>query len=562
MPQKLSAFIVPYWKSLLLMLWLNMIATVLLALQPMIGKFIVDRVFIQRAYPFSLALAWGIGCILLMYVFFLATKYYHLRVHLHMAANIRGALYERLLSTTLCAFSKKRAGDAISRLNEDAGEAQRMYTDWILQTVIVSLNVVLEVGFLLYLDWSMAMCCFLLLPVLLVGLQKFRHLLYMENLQLRKLSAGNQSFLLDTLSSLRFIQAGSLEMWCAEKYRNELQTINRQHMKLTFFSGCAQGIPQLVILLSTIGTVSVLGGKVLAGETTLGALLAFSAYQAKFFSSVQGFAQLYIRFQKGKAAIVRVQELLNLPVQEDGTQVMPEFRSVLEFRRVRFRHEEERDILQEITCSVKKGEKVAIVGPNGAGKSTLADLLARLYTPVSGAIYCDGIDIRTFTRDSWNRRVCLVTHDTPVWHETVVDYLQMGAYSFSQQEIKQALVAVGLWQEIMEMPEGLNSKLGERGRALSTGQKQRLALARAFLRDPDIFIFDEAMCHLDEKMEQDIVSFIRRHLWHKTVLMITHRMQHIGWADRIWFMEDGGLLERVHSSIGGNENAALERRHG
>jgi ATP-binding cassette subfamily B protein len=560
--KKLVSFIVPYWKSITFLLFLNICSTILLTIQPMFGKFVIDQVFTQRVYSFSFVMALGILFMLLGLGLFLLTRYFYLRMSMSMMMKMKSVLYRHFMETSSVSHSRQRVGDMIARLNEDLGEAQRFYTDNVMHVIVLGFSFLLHVILLVFLSWKMTLYCFLLVPVLLFAMQKFRTVLFTMNMKMRTIASETQSFLFDTLSSIRFIRSAHLEDWLDSKYQNKLHTLNGQQLRLTFINGCAQGIPQAIILLSTIGTVWFLGSSVIQGSVSLGTLLAFSAYQARLYSSIQGFAQLYIRMQKGKVSVQRIEEFFQLPVQEDGGKEMPPFASRIEFRQVSFRYEAGPNVLEDITFSLNKGEKIAIVGQNGAGKSTLADLLVRLHRPSSGTILCDGIDIQTIARSFWNQSVCLVAHDHPIWYGTIEDYLQIGRDSVNFSEMRNVLEEVGLWEDVQAFPKGIHTELGEKGAKLSAGQKQRLVLARAFLQSPNVFIFDEAMCHLDTEAEQRMFDLIRQKMHDKTVLIITHRIQNILWVDRVWSLSKGTLSSYPHTYIGGDQYETLTRKHG
>lgn len=562
MPKRIYTFILPHWKSLLFILFLNVCSIVLIAVQPLFGKWIIDRVFIEQAYSFSWAMAVAIACMLTGFLLFLAIRYSYLHTNLKITKEVKSALYDRLLKANSAFLSKQRAGDTILRLNEDAGEAQRLYTDGVLQLVVISLGFLIDVSLLVYLEWRMALFCLGLLPLLLGVTRLFRRLLYRENMRMRMMIADNQSFLFDTLSSPRFIKGAGLENALAGRYRVNLDGLKGQQIKLALLTSCAQGIPQAIILVSAACTVWYLGLKVLAGSLSLGTLLAFGAYQTKLFASVQGFAQLYIRLQKGRVAVERAETMLRLSVDKNGDETMHLFGSRIEFDNVSFSYEEGAFLFRNVSFSIAKGEKIGIIGPNGAGKSTLADLLARVRCPSSGVIRCDGVDIQTLTRESWHRRVCLVAHDHPLWHGTIEEFLQVGKEPVPIEKMWGMLEVVGLKEAVMAMSDGLKTQVGERGTKLSAGMKQRLILAWAFLQEADLFIFDEATCHLDTEGEGKIFNFIQQKLQNQTVIIIAHRIQNLAWVNQLWTLESDSMIRIGNARMERREADALEREHG
>ncbi|WP_019120290.1 ABC transporter ATP-binding protein [Brevibacillus massiliensis] len=561
MEKKLLPFQRPYMGPLVLVLLLNICSLALATVQPLFGRFVIDEVFLRRTFPFSQAMGLAVLLMACALGISLLTKFCYVKMSLRMMLDLRTAFYRHVLRLPYSFYAGKRVGDVISRVNEDLAETQRLYTDSLLQCVSISLAFLLNVGFLLLLDWKMTLVCFLLLPLLIWGTQKFRDTLFASNMALRELAAGNQSFLYDTLASVRFIRASNLQPWLEARYRDELTKLNEQSLKVTLIGACAQGVPQVVVLVSTIGIIWLLGFKVLGGGMSLGTLLAFTAYQASLYASVQGFAQLYIRLQKGRVAVRRVREFLGLPLERDGSRKLSSPGLLIRFEQVSFWHEATKPIFQQLDFCLAKGEMIGITGESGAGKSTLADLLARVTQPTAGVITIDGIDIQAIKRDCWNRKVCLVAHDHPVWYGSIAECLKLGGQEIDEWQMQAVLEDVGLWQDIEQMPQRLQTQVGEKGVRLSAGQKQRLLLAHALLRDPDVLILDEATCHLDAESECRLFAQIRERLKHKTVIIITHRLQNIMWVDRLLHVAEGKI--RPHDQAqGGDQHGSVTLLHG
>lgn len=556
MSKRLWMFIKPYWKTLSFVLVMSILSSAFFIIQPLIGKFIIDEVFIKRTYPLFNAVMLSVTIIAITVIISLLTRFIYMRTSLKLMLDMRTYFYRYLLNIRLTFFHHKRVGDIISRINEDIAEIQRLYSDSMLQLI----NLIFTFGFsfilLLYLDWKMTLFCFILVPFLIWTTYRFRTLLLKEQLILRDLSAKQHSFLIETLSSLKFIRSTSLEASLNDHYEKRLDKMNRQSIRLTLIESVAQGIPQFILFTSTVVIIIVLGMKVLNDLYSLGTLLAFSAYLAQCYSSVQGFAQLYLRFQRGKASIKRVQHFFDEPLEEDGEANMPQFQIAIEWKSVSFQFGEKK-VIDNIQLTINKGEKIAIIGESGSGKSTFVNLLARVYKPTAGSILIDGIDVQSIKRSEWHKDVCVVAHDFPIWHGTIRDYLLLGIEDVNEAKIEAVLEKVGFYNQDFAHTNILERELGEGGITLSAGQRQRLMLARALLLQPEILILDEATSHLDTQTEKELFEVISRELADKTIILITHRLENLDWLSKVFVMSKGNFtVKEVNVE---NEQALLAK---
>ncbi|WP_203362527.1 ABC transporter ATP-binding protein [Bacillus sp. REN10] len=527
------SFIKPYRFVFLLVFAMGLISTFITAAQPMIGKFFIDEVLLTKRYSFSLVLTVAVVVAAVGYGVALFTKFLYFRMSLHIMVDMRTAFYQHLLHLPFAFFAKKRTGDILSRMNEDITEIQRLYTENVLQLFTIGLTFVFNVALLLFLNWRLTLLSFLFIPLLVFGVHAFRHLIFINQMEFRKASAKNQSFLYETFSAMNWIRTAHIEKQLQQQFKAELDHINKQNMKVMFTNASAQGIPQFILMGSAVLMLVFLGQQVMQGEMTLGTMLAFMAYQASLFATVQGMAQLYIKFQKGRASIQRINDFFYIPpIAIEGKDVPESFRTI-HFDHVSFSHHPNRPILTDFTFRIQSGEKVGLIGENGKGKSTIAQLLAQLYEPVNGAIYLDDHNIREFSKTSWYKKVCLVAHDHPVWCTTIEQFLRLGNKETTVAELEGIIELVGLSEWIQALPEKMNTQLDGRGLTVSAGQKQRLVLARALLQEADIYIFDEATCHLDIQSEQQLFQRLQERLQTKTVIVITHRYDHLAWLDRI-----------------------------
>jgi ATP-binding cassette subfamily B protein len=278
---------------------------------------------------------------------------------------------------------------------------------------------------------------------------------------------------------------------------------------------------------------------------TIGSLVAFSAYQLRAFSPLQALIDLYLRIQRAGVSVDRIFEFLDLPIENDGAHGgirLPEVRGEIEFRKVSFSHDPAVPILDDLSFAIPAGGRFTIVGPSGAGKTSIVDLMARLIQPGAGSILLDGHDLRTLDL-AWLRNQLVVTgHQAFVFHAPMIENLRYACPDASQEQVVAAARAVGLHDFISSLPDGYETPVGEHGATLSDGQRQRISMARALLKDPKVLILDEALSALDVVSEAEIRAAVERALPGRTVIMITHRLSSIRQEDQVMVLDQGRVL--------------------
>jgi len=351
----------------------------------------------------------------------------------------------------------------------------------------------------------------------------------------------------ETILAIKTIQAFSLESAFEDQFSKQSEKNLKQDVKA---KRLAAGLERSVDLLTAIAGALVLfyGTRlVLNKELSAGALLVFLAYLKNAFRPIQEFAKYTGRLGKATAAGERVLDLLqHIPEIRDlpGAVPAPVFRGEARFENVHFQYDDGRPVLKEINVDIKPGQCVAVVGPSGSGKSTLVSLVLRLYDPQQGRILLDGRDIRQFTLASLRSQISTVLQDNLLFAATVRENIAYGASAAAPEEVEAAARLANAHDFIAALPKGYDTVLGERGVTLSQGQRQRIAIARAAIRNAPILILDEPMTGLDKKNEQAIMESLQRLERDRTTFLITHDLRHANWADLIIVMEGGRVLER------------------
>ncbi|MEQ1694035.1 MAG: ABC transporter ATP-binding protein, partial [Gemmatimonas sp.] len=410
-------------------------------------------------------------------------------------------------------------------------------------------NVLFLIGtvvILLMLDPLLFATSLALLPAALWALVTYRRRLEASITVLREESAGIGTFLIDTLQAMKLVVGMNAQEREVARFRarndgfvQSLMTMRR----LTYFAG---GLPGLLLSLGTAAVFLVGGWRVIQGSITMGTLVAFMAYQVRLLGPIQGLMGLYAGVATARVSLRRVHEILDAPVEVVETanaMPMPTARGELTFRHVTFSFDRKSPVLDDVSVTVKPGEHLAIVGPSGVGKSTIADLLARHMDPDHGAVCLDGQDLRLLPLSDVRKHVLIVDQDPFVFNTSIEDNILFARPDAGHADVLEAVRASGLAELVARVPEGLKTMVGERGRALSAGERQRLALARAFLANPAVLVLDEATGALDPATEAQVVSGYEAVMRGRTTIVITHRLALAQRADRVIRLADGKIAD-------------------
>ncbi|NIY12251.1 MAG: ATP-binding cassette domain-containing protein, partial [Gemmatimonadetes bacterium] len=343
---------------------------------------------------------------------------------------------------------------------------------------------------------------------------------------LRERSADIGTFLIESIQGMRTVVGANAQGREVERFRGRNDSFVDALLSMRLFTYLAGGLPGLLLSAGT-GVVFVYGGyRVITGAMTLGTLVAFMAYQTRLMGPVQGLMGIYTNLATARASLVRVHALLDTPpdVAEAGKpQRLPECRGRVSFEGVHLDFGRGAG-LDGVDLEISPGETVAIVGASGSGKSTIADLLGRQIDPDRGRVALDGHDLRDLALRDVRHHIAIVEQDPFIFHSSVADNVRYARPDATDAEVLDAIAAAGLDELVASMPDGPATVVGERGRQLSAGERQRLAIARAFLADPAVLVLDEATGALDPSSEAVVLQGYERVLRDRTTVVITHRL--------------------------------------
>ena len=465
----------------------------------------------------------------------------------YLVGDLRTKTYDKLEHMHLGYFHNKQTGDLMSRIVNDTRDFELLYAHMIPETItnLVTFTGVLIV--LLTVNWKLALITCAPLPLIfasgIVFSKKVRPYFRISQKKMGDLNGKLQ----DNLSGIHEIQSFGREEYETEKVNEQ----NFEHIRamLQALKISAVFHPS-VEFISSLGTILVVGfGGVLAWREGLSVadIVAFLLYLGLFYAPITGLANLLESMQQSMAGAERVLDILDAPAEildSPEAESLGRLRGEIVFDHVRFSYDDNIPDLKDVSFVCNPGQMLALVGPTGVGKTTLTQLISRFYQPSSGKILIDGHDIRNVTLESLRKNISPVLQDTFLFNGTIAENIGYAVPDASMDEIVSAAKSANIHEDIMAMPDGYHTQVGERGLRLSGGQKQRVAIARAILRNSPVIILDEATASVDVETEQQIQKAIAGVAGNRTIIAIAHRLSTIRNADQILVIENGSITER------------------
>jgi len=543
--RNLRPFVARHWRKGVLGALLILFGSLLSFPQPLITRYLIDDVILGRQLgllPGAVLLLGGIkGVGMLAGIW---QQFFFARFEQEVLLDIQQDLLDRTLRFPKAFFDTQETGYLMSRLLADVQGLRWFFSSTLVYIVTNVLRFVGGVALLVYLEWRLAIVALVLLPGIVIAVRYFAGKLRVLSHQSMEQQANVFRRLEESLSATSLIKAFSSEGRTVGSIMSELRAalqISLEQTTLSSAAGLAIGIlPEIAR-----GVVLVAGAYwVIRGEWTLGSLLAFQAYLGYVFGPVQFLASANLQLQNALAALERVSALFDI-VPEEGLGVglkAERIRGEIEFKNVSFSYDGQDMVLEDVSFRSRPGEQVAIVGPSGVGKTTLVSLILRFYRPTQGEIWLDGRPASEYEVGSLRGRIGYVSQGTLLLTGTIGDNLRYGNPDASQEQVVQAAQAAGIHDFVAGLPEGYDSPVGERGGNLSEGQKQRLAIARALIKDPDILVLDEPTSSLDSVVERSIFDALPALVRDKTLFVVAHRLSTVQNADRILLLNDKRLI--------------------
>src|SRR5262252_7967549 len=561
----------PHWKQLCLALFAMLLDAVFTVFRPWPLKVVIDRVLSQKPTRVPFIRAWldsasftrleilygaCLATLAIAVVTGLLTYYYtHVmgQVGQRFVFDLRRDLFAHLQRLSLRFHDRQRTGDLTARLTSEVQAIQDMIANGL---IMLGSNFFLLTGMLalmFWLSWRMALATLSVAPLLLWVIFRYTRRLKTAAREARLSTRRMAALANETLASIRIVQGLAQEEQQDERFQERSETNLQAYLETVRYQ--AQVTP-LVDALAAVGLIIVMwygATQVLDGIMTTGDVVIFFAYVTGFYSPMKAlarFSYLLNRASIGAESIAEVMCVRSELVDRQGARPAPRLQGGIDLQRVSFEYEPGRPVLRDINLSIPPGETIAIVGATGAGKSTLVSLIPRFYDPTQGTVCIDGKDILDFTVNSLREQISLVLQDSLLFSGTVRENIAFGRPDATDEEIIAAARLANADGFIQDLPDGYNSPVSERAKTLSGGEKQRIAIARAILRDAPILILDEPTSSLDAAAEQVVMEAIGRAAAARTTIIIAHRLSTVRLADRIIVLERGRIVEEgTHNEL-------------
>lgn len=554
--KRLLAYLKPYWvRELATFITMIVLSGLMIALPGAIRYMIDDLIpglteSSKTGIDYMPAVYFGlflIGIYLAQVFFSWLRDYWVGYIGANIIATLRSRLFYHLENQSLGFFADREVGELMSRLLSDIQRIQSLLTSTLLMFFTNILMLAAILIYLLTIDWKLTIVALVPVPVTILMVKKFGIRLNRINRKLQETIASLSARFQESFIGIKTIKAFGRERLERKNVDRVMEGLTGLYVSNSVYSSLAANIVQFVNMVGPIVVLAWGTFLVASGDMRIGALIAFFMLLTYLYSPISGLASTHIEVKQAMASVDRVFEYFDLDsavVEIPDPENLENPRGEILIENLSFGYNSDRMILKDINLRIKPREKVAIVGASGSGKTTLINLILRFYDPVEGTIKIDGMDLRRISLQSLRDAISLVDQEPLLFRTSVFNNIAYTDKEVLLDDVIKSAGAANIHDFIESLPEKYQSRIGERGVNISVGEKQRICLARAILRNPSIIILDEATSALDSTSEQLIQESLEKILVDKTAVMIAHRLSTIQHADRIIVLENGTIADQ------------------
>jgi subfamily B ATP-binding cassette protein MsbA len=505
----------------------------------------LDTIIFKKSSAYLIALPIGVIILFLLRgTFTYLTNYLMGSIGAKIVKSLRQKIYDKLLALPLSFYTNTSSGSLLSRILNDVGTLQGSVAFAIKDFFVEGSTVIILACVAIYRRWDLALLSFVVIPLILFSITRLGTLMKKTSVNTRKLIAKVTTILHETLQGIKIIKAFTMEKGMrkrsekalADHYRNAMREI-----RITEFSSL------MAEFLGGIGIAIILfygAHLVMTGQVSPGSFFSLIAAIIMMYTPLKRLSRVHNGFQQARTVLERIEDVVLVGTEKEGG-IEKESEGHITFENVWFKYPaSENYALKDVSLEIKPGEIAALVGYSGAGKSTLVDLIAGFWYPSKGYIFVDGVDITNLSLQSLRKNLGLVSQDLILFDETVKTNILYGRPDAKEDEVIEAAKAAYAHEFIAELPEGYETRIGERGVKLSGGQKQRITIARAILRNPNILILDEATSFLDMESEHIVRKALEKLMEGRTTIVIAHRPSTVQKATSIFVISQGAIIQQ------------------
>ena len=512
-----------------------------------LGYYVTEIAKDDKVQALTLMIGFVIAVFLLKNLFGYLAMYFITFLRNGVLMDIRNAMYEKIVSLPVAYFTEKRKGDTIARVTSDVQEVQHSFLSILELIVREPLTIIFALGTMFLLSPQLAVFVLTFIPIMGFVISLIGKRLKRKSDRVQREQGEILSKLEETLGGLKIIKSFNAEDRFQDSFNTSTKRFNDYANSLMQRQALASPTSEFLGIV-VIGVLLWFGGNMVLTEETLDGptFIAFMGLAYGILTPAKAFSKASYSVKRGNASAQRILEILeteNTITNKDITTPVEGFVKAIAINNISFKYEEQL-VLKNFTLNVPKGKTVALVGQSGSGKSTIANLLTRFYDVVSGDITVDGVDIRDMSLKDLRKNIGIVTQDAILFNDSLRNNMIVGKANATDEEIIESLKIANAWEFVKELPEGLDTNIGDSGNKLSGGQKQRLSIARAVLKNPPIMILDEATSALDTESERLVQKALENMMKNRTSIVIAHRLSTIQNADEIVVMQKGEIVEQ------------------